>query len=199
MGDFPPKDYSKYTLSELEDIHGHIDREKYPERFAAVEVALHQRRINPQVEPQTEEATWVKTCDRKRVAYKSRAFRLVLLTCVLIWFMVSILSLMLGRLYSIIDIFFCAFILFTVRQKSPVSIKTIRAYGILLFMSNLWFVTDLLRGRDGAFMFDRIEPEVRFLAALHLGVAITAAAIAIMNDKMVTAERIEGSDERVAA
>ena len=40
-------DYSKYSLDQLYDVHGHVDREKYPDRFQAVVAEIERRNSDP--------------------------------------------------------------------------------------------------------------------------------------------------------
>lgn len=49
-------DYSKYTLDQLYDVHGHVDREKYPDRFQAVVGEIERRKSDPVFLQQEEKA-----------------------------------------------------------------------------------------------------------------------------------------------
>jgi len=40
-------DYAKYTLDQLYDVHGHVDREKHPDRFQAVVGEIERRKSDP--------------------------------------------------------------------------------------------------------------------------------------------------------
>ena len=40
-------DYTKYSLDQLYDVHGHVDREKYPDRFQALVAEIERRKSDP--------------------------------------------------------------------------------------------------------------------------------------------------------
>ena len=43
-------DYSKYSYKELLEVHGHIDREKFPERFNEVEKLISTKESDKDVD-----------------------------------------------------------------------------------------------------------------------------------------------------
>lgn len=61
-------DYSKYTLDQLYDVHGHVDREKYPDRFQTVVKEIERRKSDP-VLIQREEKT--KADQREKEKYNT--------------------------------------------------------------------------------------------------------------------------------